>query len=126
MTVKIGDIVELARLGGGRYVVSEFLGDSASQWSEVRLVRKRSDHGYASFTRPAMDLVAEPYDPFEQGENLRVHSAGEYGTFLSEDDGICRVLMPAWSKQLRGSGALNIVSSVATVSLWQLVIENRL
>lgn len=122
-SIKIGAIVYLARLGGTRYVVAECYDDM------VRLVRRRPEGGYASFVRAIEGLVAEPYPPFKFGESVKVNAIPETGTFVLEQDGVALVDMPAWSKPLRGDPngtKLSIDPSTARVSLWSLVLENKL
>ncbi len=125
IAVQIGDIVELPRDGGGRWVVAAFLGGPNGDFA--KLVRKRSDGSYTSFIRPAEGLVPEHYLPFEEGEKVNLNTIPETGTFITMADGMADVLLPTYRKELEGGGTI-IARGEATarVSLWSLVLENRL
>ena len=137
MSVQIGDVVELDRQSGGRYpagryVVAQFMGATGrtnqAPSGEVfaKLVTKNANGTTTSFVRDADGLTPVAIEPFEMGESVRVNTMLDRGTFLTVENGIARVLIPAWAKELMGGGKVAHQSSVARVPLWQLVLENRL
>lgn len=120
----IGSIVEVARQGSTRYVVAEIIG--GPQGDYVRLVRKRADGGYSAFVRPREGLVEIWSAPFTEGEQVKINGVPEVGTYLGQQIGIARVSVPAWERPLVGVGVLQIDPMEARVSMWSLVLENRL
>lgn len=130
MSLNIGDVVELDRLSGrqfgaGKYVVAAIAGGPSQVGNFVTLIKKRAGGGYVQFVRSDRDLTPIDIEPFSDGEKVRINGVGETGSYLSSENGVARVLMPAWTMPLEGKGGLSIESSITRVSAWSLVLENR-
>lgn len=124
-TIGIGSLVTLPGNGSTRWVVAEIIGGPRATGDFAKLIRKRPDGTYAQLVRPLDGLVEEPFTPFKDGEAVKINSIPEVGAFMHAHDGVAHVSMPRWAKALEGEGTLEIDASVARVSVWSLVLENR-
>lgn len=133
MSVSVGDIVNLTRLESGvnepgRYVVASLTPGPKILGDFARLVRKRADGTYHECRRSVGSLKPIPYEPFTQGEWVRVNSVPETGAFMGQHAGIASVMMIPWAQRVyEACGHDSQFAGLTTrLSFWLLVLENRL